>query len=962
MPKSLVTICKMMIAVIAIGVSSSLTASAQQAGTFSINGTVYEYTQGGDSVPVEFAVIATPDFGIATTSAADGTYTLKDVPRGKAVINVSYVGKVTIEKPVEVNGPMTVNFTLREENFKLKEVMVTAQASKAGGATSSMIGRNAMDHMQATSLSDIMSLLPGGRTSEPSLDEAKTINIRKAITSNPYVSNSAKSGAEAMNAMGTALIRDGAPISNNANMSTLSTAVKGETGTVGASEGVGDVNDGVDLRKISTDNIESIEVIRGIPSVEHGDLTSGAIIINSKAGREPLRITAKANPKVYMGSVSTGFSLGENRGGLNISADYAHNTNKPTQSYLSYQRASARVMYSKEFSRNLRSNTSLNFIYGKDQRSLNPDDESYQRASRGEDYGLTFNTNGLWSINKGWLKSLRYVASGTYTSRQSYYQGLATSNNTPYTGSLVDGAVITNRPGQSIFDAEGNEITNFGPEDADKYAYCIPSSYLTRYSIDSREVNVFGKLVATLFKQSGYVNNRILLGVDFRSDGNVGHGKSFNPENAPQREVTQVNASFRPRDYRDIPFLNHVGLFAEENFIWQMGLHELRIQAGVRYDHANRVGGIVSPRFNASFEVIPSKLWIRGGYGVTAKMPTMLYLFPERSYFEYINLNELATSSIPEEDRLYMTTTKVYDVDNSHLKIATNRKAEVGFDLRLGRSTLSVTGFYENLKNGYSLSKNFNTFSPFLWTEYTRDANGQIVEKSSSQVLSSWYAPGNDVAITSRGVEFDLSLGRIEKINTTFSLNGAWLRTRSSNMAYTFRDVTDGSVASKRKDIAIYDCNSLTFYEENMNTSLRITHNLPRIGFVVTLTGQAVWKDANWATYTNYDIPVGYMSLQDGKPHFFEKDQFASIEDFRDSEFGYMYENRKHVYEKRESFKPYFVFNMNVTKELGDLMRVSFFANNMFRSYPRRADVREPGTYYLKNNRFYFGVELSLTL
>lgn len=468
------------------------------------------------------------------------------MPHGKAVINVSYVGKVTIEKPVEVNGPMTLDFTLSEENFKLKEVMVTAQASKAGGATSSMIGRNAMDHMQATSLSDIMSLLPGGLTSEPNLNATKTINIRKATTSNPYVSNSAKSGAEAMNAMGTALIRDGAPISNNANLSTLSTAVKGGTGTVGASEGSGDVNEGADLRKISTDNIESIEVIRGIPSVEHGDLTSGAIIINSKAGREPLRITAKANPKVYMGSVSTGFSLGENRGGLNISADYAHNTNDPKQSYISYQRTSARVMYSKEFSQNLRSNTSLNFIYGKDQRSLNPDDESSQRASRGEDYGLTFNTNGLWSINKGWLKSLRYVASGTYTSRQSYYQGLATSNNTPYTGSLVDGAVITNRPGQSIFDAEGNEITNFGPEDADKYAYCLPSSYLTKYSIDSREVNVFGKLVATLFKQSGYVNNRILLGVDFRSDGNVGHGKRFNPENAPQREVTQVNASFRP--------------------------------------------------------------------------------------------------------------------------------------------------------------------------------------------------------------------------------------------------------------------------------------------------------------------------------------------------------------------------------------------------------------------------------
>ena len=35
------------------------------------------------------------------------------------------------------------------------------------------------------------------------------------------------------------------------------------------------VNSGVDMRSVSTDDIESVEVVRGIPSVEYGDLTSG---------------------------------------------------------------------------------------------------------------------------------------------------------------------------------------------------------------------------------------------------------------------------------------------------------------------------------------------------------------------------------------------------------------------------------------------------------------------------------------------------------------------------------------------------------------------------------------------------------------------------------------------------------------------------------------------------------------
>ena len=50
----------------------------------------------------------------------------------------------------------------------------------------------------------------------------------------------------------------------------------------------------------------------------------------------------------------------------------------------------------------------------------------------------------------------------------------------------------------------------------------------------------------------------------------------------------------------------------------------------MRYDHVSVAGGTFSPRVNASFDVIPHWLTIRGGYGITAKMPTLLYLYPEK--------------------------------------------------------------------------------------------------------------------------------------------------------------------------------------------------------------------------------------------------------------------------------------------------------------------------------------------
>ncbi|MDE7471461.1 MAG: TonB-dependent receptor [Paramuribaculum sp.] len=898
--------------------------------------------------PLEYAVIAFPDYGLSAATKEDGSYTLRNVPLGKTRVMVTYTGKLPIDEVVEITPNMTLNFRMQDETFKIKEVTVLARASQAGEATASIIGRSAMDHMQTTSLSDVMSLLPGGLTTEPNLSSAKSVNIR-----------SVSGIGTSMNALGTAIIRDGAPMSNNANLSAMNPTVAGSTST---NAGGASPSSGIDLRSVSTDNIESIEVIRGIPSVEHGDLTSGAVIINSKAGREPLRITGKINPKVYMGSVGTGFLLGENRGGLNLNADYAHNTNDPVESYRTYQRLSARALYSNEFFSKLRSNTSLSFVYGKDSRALNPDDEDYQRASRGEEYGLTLNTNGTWNLNKGILKSLRYVVSGTYTSKQSYYQSMLTSNNTPYSMTTTDGAVLSNFAGQQIYDAEGNAITNFGAADQNNYSVCLPSNYFSRYNIDSREVNVFAKVVATLFKQTGMINNRVLFGADFRSDGNVGHGKTFDPTAPPQRDVSNQNADFRPRDYRDIPFINQVGVFLEENFSWQMGLHLLKLQAGVRYDHASVVGGIVSPRFNASFEVLPNKIWLRGGYGVTAKMPSLMYLHPEDAYFEYININELASTKIPENERLYITTTRVHEVSTDNLKIATNHKSEAGIDLKFGQTTIMATAFEERVKNGYGLEQTFDAFAPFEWIEYKRDADNKLVQKSSYNVLSYWYTPGNTSFVTTRGVEFDVNFGRIDKINTTISINGAYMKSKANSTALSFYDPTSTMSASGRKDIAIYSNEGTVRYDEQMSTALRITHNLPSIGFVVTLTGQTVWKDANWGKYGNDELPIGYMSLETGKPVFFEPSQFTSADEMREAGFGHMLKVVKHPLEVKESYKPYFCFNMNVTKEIGDALRVSFFANNMFRSYPRRESKRNPGSFIRLNNRYYFGIELALTI
>ena len=77
---------------------------------------------------------------------------------------------------------------------------------------------------------------------------------------------------------------DGAPLSNDASLQLMSSSNNGNRMNSLKASDQNSAGRGADLRSISTDNIDNIEVVRGIPSAEYGNLTSGAVIINSKKG------------------------------------------------------------------------------------------------------------------------------------------------------------------------------------------------------------------------------------------------------------------------------------------------------------------------------------------------------------------------------------------------------------------------------------------------------------------------------------------------------------------------------------------------------------------------------------------------------------------------------------------------------------------------------------------------------
>ncbi|TDQ12037.1 TonB-dependent receptor [Pedobacter metabolipauper] len=911
---------------------------------FTIGGTVYEQKGNkGPVTPISSATVSISEYGINAATSTNGRFSFTRVPSGKVKLSLSYLGKITLDTLIDVQSDLDLKFYLAEADFRLKEVNVTASNTDNSNGTSSKISRSAIDHLQAASLTDLLSLLPGGPTINPNLANAKQITLRNV-----------GSPTQDLNAFGTSIIINGAPVSNNANLQTMSPAVSGASGSLGGGASPGA---GFDVRTVSLDNVESVEIIRGVPGVQYGDVTAGVMLVNTKAGAQPLNINVRTNSNLYQFSATKGLDLGAKKGALNLGIDYASNVTSPVQSYLNYKKITGTALYSNTFFDNLKSTTSLDLLYGKDTRKPNPDDLVNQISSKGQDLGFIFNTRGNLSFDNAWLRAINYVARVGYTVKDSYYETLYTSATSPYSMTYTDGAILTNKPNTPVFDTNGQQLTNISPADQSLYAIALPSAYLGRYDINGKEFNTYFKTVATFFNRVGVTNHRWLLGADFKSDKNYGDGKTFSDTAPPYRNLSAVNASFRQRVYKDIAGLDQFGLFAEDQLNAKIGENHLLLVAGLRYDRFSGNRNALSPRINASLDIVPRVFSINGAYGQLAKAPAILHLSPEDAYFEYVNINETA-SAIPADQQVYMTTTRVFSTENPDLKIAKNKKSEIGFTLKVSQATLKVTGFRERLNNGYALSNTVNGYKPVTYNEYVRANAAQPVYQlsQSNPVLAKFYMPNNAQVANTEGIEADLNLGRFDAIRSAFTLNGAYIRTESYSNDYFFYDGQSTTGGAGRTHIGLYEKGMAKEYNQSFVTALRSTHNIPQLGFVVTLTTQVTWNESNQTKFGNDSIPVKYISKIDGQIYDFDASRAG------EDQFKTLIRPTNPSQAIKESYPPLLNFNFNLTKEIEDYLRVSFFANNMFRYYQITESKRNPGTFIKRNSRLFFGLGLSLKI
>lgn len=885
-----------------------VSAYGRDSGTYTIKAVILDKT----GEPLSGATMQLVQSGLWGISGKDGEVEIRNVPRLPVAYKVSMLGYKDVEGEICLDGKDNVRILMEEESLSMREVVVVAQAGQGGESTTSIIGRQALDHLQATSLKDILQLLPGGVSMKnPSLTSPGQFKVRTLASDDNAT-------------FGAAIIINGMPVSTNANMNT-------GLGLSSISSG----NSGADLRSIATDDIESVEIIRGVASAEYGDVSSGVMIVNKRIGVSDLNMKARIMPGIKQLHAGKGFDI-KSAGSLNISADYARGTSDPRFLTDKYNRGLLSLAHRKTLlDKTWTLTTNLDLSYTGEWKGADPDEPEAMKKffSSRDAFSLRLSHNGMLKLDKALARTLKYDVALSLSSDRIFNDRLVP---------VGAGAIL--------------DATKDGMYEGTPY----PSSYETLSGTKSNPVMYWAKFSDLFYLNVGNMSNRFNVGTEWKIEGNRGIGQY---DKTPKFKAF---AQDRIRRFCDIPYMNQISAYVEDNVV--LTFSERRYpnitgQAGVRWTVVqpwrNERMMALSPRLNIA--VNPERyLSLRLGYGISEKVPSLQDLYPSPDYYDFYNM-----SVSDGQKSYYLYSTRVFDNKPVSIKTMRGTKYELGFDVRLDNGmSFSVVSYHEKVSRGFgSDNSEWKTLVFDVWNAADVTFTGQkpIYDQQNPSrrdtVLYNLIRPGNPKSRRNRGIEFDFNFGKINATNTSFYLSGAWSETRSSSSNLGYK-LPVGEARNYGPVYVVYPESSYSFSENRrFSATLRVVQHIPVIRFIVSASAQCILYEYDHEVSSG-TRPLGYIY---GSEYIkFTEDQLDDIE-FKFH--GYMLKDQ--IFDTRISNVPVtwpaiWCLDMRVTKEIGDKAGFSFYANNVLFSQPWQSNSVSVSKVERNGGLFSYGLEIFL--
>ena len=890
----------------------------------------------GEAIPYATVTITDAE-GMKHTTVSDisGNFSITATAGKEYVVSASYLGYTTATiryNDTEKRGTGII-IRLKQDSRMLNEVVVTAHESQ-GITTSSVIDRKAIEHLQPSSFTDLLSLLPGGSSQLPDLTNANSIRLRQAGTggSNYDVS-----------AMGTVFVTDGIPINSNANMQQVRQASSSTAGDPDA--GRNHTASGVDMRSIPTDDIESVEVIRGIAPVEYGDLTSGVVLIKRKLKPTPFEARFKADS--YSKLVYAGKGMQTGNFIMNLGLDFLDAKADPRNPMNNYKRltASARMQDSWTMgSMRLRWRSNTDYTGSFDNEKHDPEILKQKDDRYKSDYNRFSMTHSLLLSpgKESALKSLNLDMALAYEwSRISQQKSISLSRDMAASTSLEEG------------------------EHDGMY---LPYQYISNVTVDGKPLNLYAKIKALFAINTGSMSHSFSTGAEWKMDKNYGSGQQYDPA----RPISP-GTPYRPRIYSHIPAMHQLGFYLQDNITLPVGGCLLSAQLGVRGSMMANLDSrytmsrkpYFDPRLNLQWRFpeigIAGKRMVidlNGGWGRQTKFPTLLQLYPDKIYTDLIELNYYNLN--PEYKRLHLRT-YIDDPTNYALLPARNDKWELRLGAQYDGYSLSITYFRERMNDGFRSS---SSVRPYSYRDYDEGAiNGNTLTGKPSldnlpytdkKILGTYSTTTNGSRMIKEGMEWLLSTKRLDAIKTRLTVNGAWFRTTYTNSQPMFRSNTTAVIEGTPVNdlyIGCYDSRTGNVREQ-LNTNFMADTYIPRLDLSFSITAECMWYTSSRSIRSN-GVPLEYMD-NEGNIHEY-------TEECKSDTYLQWLVNKYNDSAWLTQRVPFYMFlNLKVTKGFGKWMKAALFVNRMIDYMPDY--TTNSGLKVRRTSKPYFGMEMNFSI
>ena len=858
--------------------------------------TVEGVVRDSDGKPLSFATMFIAELGTGVSTDLEGKFRFTGTKGTEYTLNVSYLNHVDKEVKVKAGSPEPLVIVLEEQSYELAEVVVMADYKKNQGSTA-VINQQALEHIQPTSVADVLSLIPGGLFRESSATGFNRISLRQ-------------SGSDDNTSLGMAVVMDGIPQDNDgfrASIPGLSTAEY--------SDRLG-MNRGIDLKTLSTDHIRKIEIVKGISSAKLGNLSSGVIQTTSKIGITPAQLRMKVDPLTKLIYLGKGFRISPKMGYLHTGIDYTSVYDDRRDPMSKYSRLTGQVTYNNSV--DVGDKTLFLFFKLSEVYTLNQAKEDELTQDYNESFRNKYSRTGasfkaqMYDLGKI-VDNVEFIASADYT------YDLIDRNRLVQTGTPLPSPLAT--------------------EEGESEGIYLPSTYYSPFQIENKPLSLLTQLNAESLFETRSFRHKVIYGLSWKRTKNYGEGVMVDMTRPP---YPGNNEYVRPVPNRSIPALSVGAAYAEEQLKHSNRWFDFELNAGVRFTQMFNLDTKytelrklqVEPRINAalSFNIDLAggkslRNMFRFGFGQENKLPTLDYIYPDRVYKDMIVLNAYTKQDDPFNHLI--TYTKIYDVTNNSLRPNRNTKYEAGWDVEYEGYSLSLTFFKEHSDRGF---ESVAEYSPVRYTRYVDPIDGQPIvgrRPEKEDYVADPYATfvdmdivRNSMKVEKKGLEYLLRFPKIIPLSTTVEINGAYYDTRYSSGAPlqyhpAFRDDD-----RPQPYVGIYRRQDIT-RQRIFNTNLWFNTNIPRYKMIFTTFFQFIWLNEEMRINGD-EYPSAYFDT-DGRMHTVDDRILQSIKD------GHTVWRHYHIYKEdfSETLPVSLTVNFKVTKEFSRMIRASFFVNNI---------------------------------